>query len=200
MPKIFLNQFAEKEEGVYLKIRQFRDWLFEPLVSFLAQKKVNPDVLTYIGFSMIAFFVYFFGFNPWFAFIFLGANLLFDALDGALARKLEKHSSKGVLLDIACDHLGFVIVLLTFINFEFVHPFWASLYIVAYLIWVFLSLILRSLHVQFFPVFRSRMVVYFFLFIYLLTAQNFLTPILMVFAVYLLVSDLILFYKLQCSL
>jgi phosphatidylglycerophosphate synthase len=200
MPHLDLNIFSKEEEGFYFKTREWRDKVLMPVTTFLAHKKITPDLLTYAGLFMMVLFVYCFTFNPWLSFICLLFHFLFDVLDGALSRYLQKENPRGFLLDIASDNLGFFAAFLTFLYFGLMDPFWSAVYLLNYTILVFLTIILRSLHIHFFPVFRSKYVIYGFFFIWLVSGQNYFNPVIVFFALYMTVSNLFLFHKLRCSI
>ena len=200
MRKFAIHFFSEEEEGLYLKIRLWRDKFFQPLCVFLAQKKVTPNVLSFLGLLMMAFFVYFFRFNPWFSLLFLLLNLFFDSVDGVLARFLQQQSVRGDLLDHAFDQVSFFIAFLTFLSFQLIQPLWASVYLLNYVIMVFFTMILRSLQIKFFAVIHSKFFLYGTFLFWLLSGLNWFDPMVVFFSVYMIVTNIFLFYKLQWAL
>ncbi|MEI6186080.1 MAG: CDP-alcohol phosphatidyltransferase family protein, partial [Dehalococcoidia bacterium] len=78
----------------------------DPLVPLISRLRLTPDILTTIGLviNLLAAVVIGFGHLVAGALIFLLAGL-FDLLDGALARHMQKTSSFGALFDSTVDRV-----------------------------------------------------------------------------------------------
>ncbi|MCK4234975.1 CDP-alcohol phosphatidyltransferase family protein [candidate division WOR-3 bacterium] len=93
--------------------------LLVPVVNLFARLKVNPSVLTITGFLFNCFVAYLFafGFFRWAGFVLIFASL-FDAIDGAVARKNNRVTDFGAFLDSTIDRYSeFVIFLGIFIHY-----------------------------------------------------------------------------------
>ncbi len=65
---------CEEESGIYIYLRGIKEIFMRPAATALANTGIKPDMLSYAGVLATVPFVYFFGFNPWIAFIFLLAH------------------------------------------------------------------------------------------------------------------------------
>ena len=90
--------------------------LTDPLVPLISQLKLTPDMMTTIGLvlNLVAAVVIGFGHLRWGGLIFLLAGL-FDLLDGALARYMEKTTRFGALFDSTMDRVTEGALFLSFI-------------------------------------------------------------------------------------
>jgi CDP-diacylglycerol--glycerol-3-phosphate 3-phosphatidyltransferase len=88
----------------------------DPLVPLISRLKITPDVMTAIGVlvNLVAAVVIGFGYLVAGGIIFLLAGL-FDLLDGALARYMEKTSRFGALFDSTADRFTEGALYLSFI-------------------------------------------------------------------------------------
>ena len=88
----------------------------DPLVPLISRLRLTPDIMTTIGLviNLVAAVIIGFGHLVAGALIFLLAGL-FDLLDGALARYMEKTSSFGALFDSTVDRVTEGALFLSFI-------------------------------------------------------------------------------------
>ncbi|MBU0667894.1 CDP-alcohol phosphatidyltransferase family protein [Patescibacteria group bacterium] len=194
------GHFSEDEQKYYLWYRNAKDGILLPISRFLAARHVTPNTLSYMGLLMMPFFVYCFAYNPWIAFFFLIINLLFDALDGSVARVMKKESAKGEFTDKAVDYASFAVVYFTFLYFGLFSPFWAAVLLLNYAIMQSLIIFGQMMEVKLFPILRPKMIIYLFFLVWLISGQNLFDPLLVVLSVYLLVSNYFLIAKIRCSL
>jgi len=194
-----LNIFSLEEEQYYKSLQRFRDRLFLPVCQFLNAFGVKSDYLSYLGFFMVVPFIYFFGSNPWLSALFLFLNVVFDALDGPLARFSRTASDRGAIIDVVCDHGSFVIFFLTILFFGLMTPFWALLYLIQYALMLAFVMYCRGHNVSFFPVFRSKYYVYLLLLFLLISGHNFYDAFLVLTSVYMIVTNIFLFDRIRCS-
>lgn len=194
----FLNLVEEDQH--YLRIRQWRDKVFRPLCLWLKKFPISPDHLTYAGFLMMIPFVYFFHFHPWLSFLFLMLNLLLDSLDGVFARLTGKTSPKGDFLDHGLDYLSFFIAFLTVQFYGMVDNFWATLYLLNYLIMIFLEVMAKQSNIKIFPTIKTKFGFYGLIFIWLVSGQSFLNPCMVLATVYMMVTNVFLFHRIRWAL
>lgn len=197
---ISFNIFSEEENAGYLRLQKFKDRVFQPLCDILKQWRVAPDTLSWLGLIMVAPFIYFFPFNPWISFIFVALNGVLDGLDGALARALGRQSARGAFLDHCLDYLGFFIIFLTLLFYNIVNPFWAAVYLLNYMVMLFFVVFCRNNGIKFFPVVRSKYFFYLVFLVLLLSGSNLFDPFLLLFSVYMMVTNIFLFQRIRCSL
>ena len=150
---------------------------------------------------MVIPFVYFFRFNPWIAFLFLILNLVFDALDGPLARLASKTTKWWAFLDhIICDQFSFFTIFFTFLYFGLLNNFWATVYLLNYILMLGFILYCNNFGVKIFTIVRSKYLIYLAFLIWLLSGNNYFDVFLIFFSVYMMIINLILIYRIKCSL
>jgi CDP-diacylglycerol--glycerol-3-phosphate 3-phosphatidyltransferase len=96
--------------------RQAGRLISDPLVPLISRLRLTPDIMTTIGLviNLIAAVVIGFGHLLWGGIIFLLAGL-FDLLDGALARYMQKTTRFGALFDSTVDRITEGALFLSFI-------------------------------------------------------------------------------------
>ncbi len=85
--------------------------LLSPLVGLLAKIGIGPFSVTTIGLILTAaasWFVWDGRYIAGVAFLFMGSIL--DAVDGELARRLDKVSKAGAIFDSSCDRIGEILI------------------------------------------------------------------------------------------
>jgi CDP-diacylglycerol---glycerol-3-phosphate 3-phosphatidyltransferase len=120
--------------------RQAGRLISDPLVPLISRLKLTPDIMTTIGLvvNLVAAVVIGFGHLLWGGIIFLLAGL-FDLLDGALARYMQKSTRFGALFDSTVDRVteGALFLSFIFITGTGAWPFNVTLQLVL----IFLALI-----------------------------------------------------------
>ncbi|MGA2367096.1 MAG: CDP-alcohol phosphatidyltransferase family protein [Dehalococcoidia bacterium] len=130
--------------------RQAARMLTNPLVPLISRLKLTPDMMTFTGIvlNLVAAVVIGFGCLLAGGIIFLLAGL-FDLLDGALARYMEKTTRFGALLDSTADRIteGAIFLSLIFVTGVSVWPFnvtWELVLIFLALIGSYLTSYIRA--------------------------------------------------------
>ncbi len=130
--------------------RQAARMLTNPLVPLISKLKLTPDIVTVTGIvlNLVAAIVIGFGYLLAGGIIFLLAGL-FDMLDGALARYMEKTTRFGALLDSTADRIteGAIFLSLIFVTGVSVWPFnvtWELVLIFLALIGSYLTSYIRA--------------------------------------------------------
>jgi phosphatidylglycerophosphate synthase len=191
--------FSEEEEKKYERLRNIRDRVYEPVCAMLARISLPPDFLSYAGFLMVVPFILFFPVNPWFSFLALLFNVFFDSLDGSYARYLKKETFRGAMTDLACDYGSFLIFFLTILYYGQMSFFWAWLYLINYAAMFGLLIYCNSRKISFFTVIKSKYYFYGIFLLMLISGRNFFDLFLVFFSVYMIVTNLLLAYKIKCS-
>lgn len=192
--------FAGDDELVYSKGKKIRESLFGPFAGYLANLGITPTILSYTGLFMIVPFLYFFASNPWLSFFFLLLNMIMDGLDGVVARFMKVDSNKGAFVDFAFDYTFFIIVFFTFVFYGLMNPFWSALYILNYIIMQGLIIFAFYNKIKLFPVIRSKYIVYFFFFIWVISGFNLLNWLVVLMSVYMIVTNIFIFNSIKCRL
>lgn len=198
--KFHFSTFSQIEEPFYERFQRMRDRFFAPVCVLLTKAGVKPDHLSYFNLLLLLPFAYFLHSSPFVSFGVLVASLLADALDGCLARHQQSSSQRGALLDIAADHTFFLGVVLSLIFVKTVDGFWGAAYAVNYLVLIFLVMLMRSLKMHVFPVFRSKYYFFFFWTVLLFTGLSYLDIFLVFCTVYMFLTNLFLFHSFRCSI
>jgi CDP-diacylglycerol--glycerol-3-phosphate 3-phosphatidyltransferase len=130
--------------------RQAGRLISDPLVPLISRLRLTPDIMTTIGlvFNLVAAVVIGFGHLLWGGIIFLLAGL-FDLLDGALARYMQKTTRFGALFDSTVDRIteGALFLSFIFITGAGVWPYnvtWQLVLIFLALIGSFLTSYIRA--------------------------------------------------------
>ena len=105
-------ELPPEEETFTDKLRVYAFYIIDPIVTVLAKIGIGPDALTILGMALHFLFAYLItiGEMRWAAVAMTFAVPL-DALDGSLARKLEKKDGDfGAFLDSTLDRLAEIIL------------------------------------------------------------------------------------------
>ncbi len=193
-----LSIFTPSEGRFYLKCRSFRDKAVLPLVKLLAFIRVTPVILSYISLAMAIFFFFslVLKLSPYFAGSFLLLNLLFDGLDGSLARFLHTDSEAGNFLDHFFDYLAFLLMIFAFIFAGLVSPLFPVLYAINYLLMQGMVLFGNSTGVKLLVFSRSKLVFYLLVIFWVIFTFNFFDFFFIAGTCLLFINNIYLFYLL----
>ncbi len=103
----------------YANLKEKARRILDPLVTLFAKLHIHPSALTITGFllSCLAAYLFAFDFFRWAA-IALIVSSLFDAIDGAVARRNDQVSDFGAFLDSTMDRFSeFAVFLGIFIHY-----------------------------------------------------------------------------------
>lgn len=97
------------------EIKPYFEKSLSPLIEFLAHRRVSPNLITLLGFVLVAVgsLLLLYGMNI-VAFALLGIGALLDAVDGAVARRLGADSEFGAFLDSTLDRFSDALPFLAF--------------------------------------------------------------------------------------
>lgn len=134
-------------------------WL-DPLLRLLARVGVRPDHLTLLSLgSGLAFCPLYAHFYP-LAMVFLALHVVFDGLDGPLARHLGAASRSGSFTDTMSDQAVIAATTLTLVFYRVVDPVAGALYITIYTVVVLFAIARNVLRTPYSWLFRPRFFVY----------------------------------------
>jgi len=197
MKKRNLNYFSEKEIKAVRKFTDFRTKLVIPLLKLFNWMRLTPNILSLIGFLMIFGFVYFAPINIYYAVLFIAIHVIFDSLDGSLARYQKITSNQGAFVDIFVDQSAIVIGILTMIYHSLINSFWGALYGIFYVIMIMLVVILNYKEHSLKFIIRTK----YFFFVFLLIDAYFkihtIDCFLMIVGIYMVLVSFYMFNKLR---
>ncbi len=194
------DTFSGKEAQIYQNFSAKKDELLRPFCRFLKSLRLTADQVTYAGLLMSFIFVAFLQINQWLSLLALILNFLLDGLDGTYARFLGPVQKKGNLLDHVMDLLGFLVIMLGLFWHHFFDPFWGALYLLNYVIMSALLMTLGSLRLDVPFVLKSKYIFELFFLMMVVSGLNLFNPFLVFFSIYMVITNIVLFYKLRCSL
>lgn len=193
-----LNQFSKKEEKGYNKFVKFRDFIFSPFMETFVKLRFTPNLLTFFGIFVILWFPIFFYWKDYFsASIVLLLHLLFDGLDGVYARYQKKDNEKGKLFDLFADYLGFIIVVITLIYFNFANGAIGAFYLAMYIIMMFLIIIRNYMGLRSEFILKSKYILYGLILFFAIFGINWFDFLMMFFSFSMLIQNCISFYKIR---
>ena len=104
-------------------LRALADWLFIPIARVVARTGISANMVTVLGTIIAAAGCYFIAVGRLFigAFVVAG-GMVFDSLDGAVAKVTDRVTKWGAFLDSTLDRLGDAVLMLA-VAFYYVVPF-----------------------------------------------------------------------------
>ena len=188
MVKQHLDYFSEKELKQVNAFKRFRTTYLYPIARVLVKMGCTADFISFIGFLMIFGFVYFIEKNPTTAVIFILLHIIFDGLDGPIARISKKDGSKGAFIDIIADHTGIIIATLGFMYYGLVQDLVGGIYIYLYTIMIVFTIIRNIMKIRPRLVIRSKWMIYILFIIYAFTNINYLNEAMILFSILMFIS------------
>lgn len=147
--------------------RQFMEWgqrlraqLLAPLLSVLLYFGVTANHLTIISLAFGLCFLPLFFLHRELAFLSLLLHIVFDGIDGPLARARGTASSRGSFTDTACDQVVVFVTTATFIEADLLSNHAGLIYVFAYTVVVGFSMVRNALAIPYSWLVRPRFLVY----------------------------------------
>ncbi len=102
--------YSKAEMPAVVKFNKAKVFFLHPIVKVLDKIGFTPNMISVFSalIVVISFCFYYFLDSPIYFIAGLWIHLVFDALDGTLARYQKMSSAKGAILDSACDHFGII--------------------------------------------------------------------------------------------
>jgi phosphatidylglycerophosphate synthase len=142
------------------------------LFGFFKRVGITADILSYISLGFALLFVPLLFCDLSWAALMLVLHLLFDNLDGGMARYTQKAGSSGVFTDSSCDLIAVAVITAAFVWFGLAEGGIAVLYVFLYIGTDVLAFLRNQLkHPAWFNL-RPRVPLYFVFFVYLITSIN----------------------------
>ncbi len=106
-----VRRSGKDSDGINSKINR---WMVRPVVRWLSKTPVTPNVVTFAGLAAAAFAGYWFARGSWAAglagALLYFASVLFDEIDGMLARVTFRESPFGCWLETFVDYAGYILI------------------------------------------------------------------------------------------
>lgn len=140
-----INHFSGSAQKSAAQFASARTRYLSPVLSLLTLAGVKPNILTAASVIVVSGYLYFLPTNTLLAMSFVGASVLIDGIDGALARFQNRVTKFGAVLDSLADHAVFSIVMLGLIGNGMINPLWGALYLLAYNTMIILVVVLNAM-------------------------------------------------------
>jgi len=131
-----MNYFAKNEQKKMSNMATSKTSLFSPILKILDSLWVTPDVLSLLWMISIILAWLSIWYNLLLAFILLILHIIFDWLDGSLARYKNIDSNAWAFVDIVVDQSWLVILCLALIYHNISDPFFIATYVSTYIIMI----------------------------------------------------------------
>lgn len=195
-----ISIFGKEEHKYYIWFRQIRDKVFSPLADIFNGFGVKASHLSLLGKICMIPFVLLFQINPWLSVFFLVFYLFLDSIDGVLARAQGKDGTAGAFVDFTSDYFVYFVVFFTFLYYGLIGGFWGALHLLNYLVMQFLIVYANFHMIEVLPVLRSKLLIYLFFLIWLISGVNYFDPLIVLLTVYMLVTNFFLYHKIRWAL
>jgi len=199
-----INKNLDHSQRFYLKIAKFRDLILRPLLRFLSWLHITPNMLTYSEIIIMFLFILFIQKNLILSSIFLLLAILFDSIDGPLARFQKIDSDKGKFIDVFIDILVFVMFIWGLIYANLLNELIGSILIFTLPFSRIFRIIYNNQFLKsdwlfkawagFIPTLITDLS-YINFFIYILFKQNYFFEVSIIFSIILFVDIIIFYYK-----
>lgn len=106
-----VRRSGKDSDGINSK---FNRWLVRPVVRWLSKTPITPNAITFAGLAAAAFSGYWFAHGYWTAYLagalLYFASVMFDEIDGMLARVTFRESPFGCWLETFVDYAGYLLI------------------------------------------------------------------------------------------
>ena len=195
----FFNYFG-KERGIQIWLAEKRTSLTSAIFPPLKKIGLAPDTISYVGIALLAGVILYFLRKPWLASIFLLGHVIFDGLDGAYARNLDKASQSGAFTDLVCDQFGMVVVSMLAIFHHLVEPLIGAAYISLYLIVVVFGVIINVMGIGSRITITSKYFLYMTYGLWAFSSVNYFSFLMSFFSCVMLIEVLIGYVRLKAGI
>lgn len=184
------NIYSNTESTLLYTSQRVRQKLFKPVVILLNWMHVSPDILSFLSVLLGVGFLLTVNIGApnqgisSVSLLFLFCSVLFDGLDGVLARSSNRATAKGSFTDMFCDQLVVTFTCAGLVYQSIISPVLAILFTYAYASLAFFLFIHHLLEVSTQWIIRpSRMVFFVFIAFYFFTGNNWLNIILVIYLI-----------------
>lgn len=156
--------------GVYSKsemplinfINKIKGKIFYPVLYICTALKIRPSAISVIS-AAIAFcslILAVYKTSPIYFIYGIWLHLIFDGIDGSLARFQKKQTYSGALLDALCDHVGIISSSIFMINFSYAAKETTIVFAIFYTLLIVISFLLNYFNKPFRYALRPRIIVF----------------------------------------
>ncbi len=177
-----------------------RAYILLPMLKFMKENGVTPDHITILSLTSGVAAALSIGFDNDLALILILLHVLFDGIDGPLARYSKKDSNKGTFADTACDQIAIAGIGLGLINAGIVTPLSGSIYILLYTVVIGFSMVRSAMGIPYKWLIRPRFLLYIWLYFEFNIIDGITTYILWGFSFILLLSAITGYFKIRKAL
>lgn len=193
----FTNYYSEAEKEAIIEFQKRRAIILKPLLNFLTYFSITPYKLNALGLvSIIASVIGVEAYTKWSIFFFI-IYLATAGLAGPLARYQGSDSEAGAVTKIMMYIFGLSAAVLVGIALAWIQPVWGASYLVLYIMMLWLTISLNKVGQPIRLVIRSKSLVFIAMFIYLWSGVNLITPVVMLFTVYMAVMTGLMMVRLR---
>ena len=184
----YFNYFAESEQAGQERFQKVRDGIFGPLVRLLIRCRVTADLISLLSLLQLVPFGYLLltaedSQQIVIASVFIWLHVIFDALDGPIARTTGTAGPAGAFTDMCVDHSGMLITTCILTAAGLVNPTAAVAYVSSYTVAVAFTIWLNMIGHPFKLVIRTKYLLYALVTAYGLFAANFIGQAVVLFCV-----------------
>jgi len=152
--------YSAGDRGMMMLSQRARAWLLRPLLVVLTGCGMTADALTILSLVMGLLFCIAFLVSKPLALVLLALHVLFDGLDGPLARYAGTASRRGSFTDTMSDQVVVAATTVTLICAGLISPLPGGLYIFFYTVVIAFSMIRNALSIPYTWLVRPRFFVY----------------------------------------
>lgn len=161
------DSYSSLERKFLAPVRRLLSVVYTPFVRALAALRITPNVVSFSQVLAAIGVVLLIPTQPRLAFVLFVIAIALDGVDGALARALNCSTPFGALFDQYCDHIREIVVVSGLALYGALNPFLAGLYGLTYPAFNLTLYICNLYRVPVALAFKSYLVVYPAIFLYL---------------------------------
>lgn len=192
----FSTYYGEAEKEFVMSSWRNSIKLLKPILNFLTYFGIKPVHMNALSVVSLVWAFIIVDTQPLKATSFMLLYAMSVVLAGALARYQKTESEAGAIRKIAVHYSLVLTAVLTIIWFEWAEPFWAAFYLGQYTIMLWLVITLNKIGEPIRLIIRSIYFLVLAIFIYTLTRYNIISPAIVVFSVYMVITNSWMFLKL----
>lgn len=154
------NCYAKGEQEFMRWGQNLRAKMLLPLLQWFVRMSVRPDHITFLSLVSGLIGAGMFYFSPATALILILLHVVFDGIDGPLARHMGVGSNKGSYTDTAADQLVLSAIVFVLMDMQIIWPVMGGVYILLYTVMIGFSMVRNALNVPYQFVLRPRFLLY----------------------------------------
>lgn len=189
--------YASHEKKYMFFWQRHKDRFVSPLLTILTKLRITPNHLSYASIISGILFLCFIKYNLNISLACLILGVVFDGLDGPLARKSKKVFSKGTLTDVFSDHILILTTTIGFALINIIQGWVGMLYIFSYTALMAFIFARDVKKIPYRIVLRPRLIVYLLFLVYVVWGINLVNLSMIIFSIPMLIQLTVGFFKLR---